>query len=64
MCDYDNRSDCQGGLRVPGNGWVVGGMAKSVGMLAPAFTTMLVVVSTDAVIDVAETARHCVKQRP
>jgi glutamate N-acetyltransferase/amino-acid N-acetyltransferase len=33
-----------------GNGWTVGGMAKGAGMLAPALATMLVVVTTDAVV--------------
>ena len=33
------------------DGWSVGGMAKGAGMLAPALATMLVVVTTDAVID-------------
>ena len=31
-----------------GTGWVVGGMAKGAGMLAPGLATMLVVVTTDA----------------
>ncbi|MFV0452919.1 MAG: bifunctional glutamate N-acetyltransferase/amino-acid acetyltransferase ArgJ [Propioniciclava sp.] len=31
-------------------GWTVGGMAKGAGMLAPALATMLVVITTDAVI--------------
>ena len=31
-------------------GWTVGGMAKGAGMLAPALATMLVVVTTDAVV--------------
>jgi glutamate N-acetyltransferase/amino-acid N-acetyltransferase len=34
-----------------GAGWSVGGMAKGAGMLAPALATMLVVVTTDAVVD-------------
>ena len=34
-------------------GWSVGGMAKGAGMLAPALATMLVVVTTDAVVDPA-----------
>ncbi|MEY3846152.1 MAG: hypothetical protein RJA66_419 [Actinomycetota bacterium] len=34
-------------------GWSVGGMAKGAGMLAPGLATMLVVVTTDAVIDSA-----------
>jgi len=34
-----------------GSGYVVGGMAKGAGMLAPALATMLVVITTDAVID-------------
>jgi glutamate N-acetyltransferase / amino-acid N-acetyltransferase len=33
------------------DGWSVGGMAKGAGMLAPALATMLVVVSTDAVVE-------------
>ena len=32
-------------------GWLVGGMAKGAGMLAPALATMLVVLTTDAVVD-------------
>jgi glutamate N-acetyltransferase/amino-acid N-acetyltransferase len=32
------------------DGWCVGGMAKGAGMLAPALATMLVVVTTDAVV--------------
>jgi len=35
------------------DGWSVGGIAKGAGMLAPALATMLVVLSTDAVADVA-----------
>lgn len=31
-----------------GNGWVIGGMAKGAGMLAPGLATMLVVLTTDA----------------
>ena len=31
-----------------GDGWVVGGMAKGAGMLAPGLATMLVVITTDA----------------
>ena len=34
---------------VAGDGWVVGGMAKGAGMLAPALATMLAVITTDAV---------------
>ena len=34
-------------------GWSVGGMAKGAGMLAPSLATMLVVVTTDAVVDAA-----------
>ena len=34
-------------------GWTVGGMAKGAGMLAPSLATMLVVLTTDAVIDAA-----------
>src|SRR3712207_9042579 len=34
-----------------GDGWTVGGMAKGAGMLAPSLATMLVVLTTDAVVD-------------
>ena len=34
-----------------GSGWRIGGMAKGAGMLAPGLATMLVVLTTDAVID-------------
>jgi glutamate N-acetyltransferase/amino-acid N-acetyltransferase len=37
-----------------GDGWSVGGMAKGAGMLAPALATMLVVLTTDAVVDRAD----------
>jgi glutamate N-acetyltransferase/amino-acid N-acetyltransferase len=40
---------------VDGGGWRVGGMAKGAGMLAPQLATMLVVLTTDAVVD-ADTA--------
>lgn len=33
------------------DGWTIGGMAKGAGMLAPALATMLVVITTDAVLD-------------
>jgi glutamate N-acetyltransferase/amino-acid N-acetyltransferase len=36
---------------VIGAGYVIGGMAKGAGMLAPALATMLVVITTDAVVD-------------
>ncbi|MDR0285961.1 MAG: bifunctional glutamate N-acetyltransferase/amino-acid acetyltransferase ArgJ [Propionibacteriaceae bacterium] len=36
------------------SGWSVGGMAKGAGMLAPALATMLVVITTDAVLTPAE----------
>jgi glutamate N-acetyltransferase / amino-acid N-acetyltransferase len=35
------------------DGWVVGGMAKGAGMLAPGLATMLCVLTTDAVVDAA-----------
>jgi glutamate N-acetyltransferase/amino-acid N-acetyltransferase len=34
-----------------GDGWSVGGMAKGAGMLAPSLATMLVVLTTDAVVE-------------
>lgn len=36
------------------SGWRIGGMAKGAGMLAPGLATMLVVITTDAVVDSAE----------
>ena len=36
------------------HGWTIGGMAKGAGMLAPGLATMLVVITTDAVLDAAE----------
>ena len=35
-------------------GWSIGGMAKGAGMLAPGLATMLVVITTDVVIDAAQ----------
>jgi len=35
-------------------GWSIGGMAKGAGMLAPALATMLVVITTDAVVPAAD----------
>jgi glutamate N-acetyltransferase/amino-acid N-acetyltransferase len=39
---------------VEGSGWSIGGMAKGAGMLAPQLATMLVVLTTDAVVDAAD----------
>ena len=39
---------------VEGAGWSIGGMAKGAGMLAPALATMLVVLTTDAVVPAAD----------
>ena len=39
---------------VNAEGWTIGGMAKGAGMLAPGLATMLVVITTDAVIDAAQ----------
>lgn len=39
---------------VSGDGWSVSGMAKGAGMLAPALATMLVVLTTDAVVSAAD----------
>ncbi len=45
---------------VRGAGWSIGGMAKGAGMLNPALATMLVVLTTDAVVDspTADAALH------
>jgi glutamate N-acetyltransferase/amino-acid N-acetyltransferase len=50
---------------VEGNGWSIGGMAKGAGMLAPQLATMLVVLTTDAVVpgDEADRAlRHATRR--
>ena len=36
------------------DGWTIGGMAKGAGMLAPALATMLVVITTDAVVEAGQ----------
>ncbi len=43
------------------DGWTVGGMAKGAGMLAPGLATMLVVITTDAVLD-ADLADHALRE--
>ena len=48
-------------VEVSGPGYTVGGMAKGAGMLAPALATMLVVVTTDAVVD-AQLADSALRQ--
>ena len=42
---------------VEGSGWTIGGMAKGAGMLAPQLATMLVVLTSDAVVDAATADR-------
>jgi len=39
-------------------GWTIGGMAKGAGMLAPALATMLVVITTDAVLSSEQADAH------
>ncbi|MRG61594.1 bifunctional glutamate N-acetyltransferase/amino-acid acetyltransferase ArgJ [Agromyces sp. CFH 90414] len=39
---------------VEGDGWRIGGMAKGAGMLAPGLATMLVVLTTDAVLEASD----------
>ncbi|GAB3617991.1 bifunctional glutamate N-acetyltransferase/amino-acid acetyltransferase ArgJ [Okibacterium endophyticum] len=39
---------------VHGDGWVIGGVAKGAGMLAPGLATMLVVITTDADLESAD----------
>jgi glutamate N-acetyltransferase/amino-acid N-acetyltransferase len=41
-----------------GDGWTIGGMAKGAGMLAPGLATMLVVITTDAVVSSNELDAH------
>ena len=41
-----------------GDGWAIGGMAKGAGMLAPGLATMLVVITTDAVLDASQLDAH------
>lgn len=40
------------------DGWTIGGMAKGAGMLAPGLATMLVVITTDAVLGAEEADAH------
>nr|WP_274637605.1 bifunctional glutamate N-acetyltransferase/amino-acid acetyltransferase ArgJ [Microbacterium bovistercoris] len=40
------------------DGWTIGGMAKGAGMLAPGLATMLVVITTDAVLTAADADAH------
>ena len=40
------------------DGWTIGGMAKGAGMLAPGLATMLVVITTDAVLTAEEADAH------
>jgi glutamate N-acetyltransferase/amino-acid N-acetyltransferase len=40
------------------DGWTIGGMAKGAGMLAPGLATMLVVLTTDAVLTAEEADAH------
>ncbi|KZE90213.1 bifunctional glutamate N-acetyltransferase/amino-acid acetyltransferase ArgJ [Microbacterium sp. TNHR37B] len=40
-----------------GSGWTIGGMAKGAGMLAPGLATMLVVLTTDAIVSSADLDR-------
>jgi len=42
---------------VEGSGWSIGAMAKGAGMLAPQLATMLVVITTDAVVSAADLDR-------
>lgn len=43
---------------ISGDGWSIGGMAKGAGMLAPALATMLVVITTDAVLAADQLDEH------
>lgn len=43
---------------VQGDGWSIGSMAKGAGMLAPGLATMLVVITTDAVLTSAQADAH------
>ncbi|MGO1838875.1 MAG: bifunctional glutamate N-acetyltransferase/amino-acid acetyltransferase ArgJ [Candidatus Microbacterium stercoravium] len=40
------------------DGWTIGGMAKGAGMLAPGLATMLVVITTDAVLTALQADQH------
>ena len=46
------------------DGWSVGGMAKGAGMLAPGLATMLVVLTTDAVVPPGRARRRPARRRP
>ncbi|WP_119698025.1 bifunctional glutamate N-acetyltransferase/amino-acid acetyltransferase ArgJ [Microbacterium halotolerans] len=45
-------------VRIEGDGWTIGGMAKGAGMLAPGLATMLVVLTTDAQLTGEEADAH------
>jgi glutamate N-acetyltransferase/amino-acid N-acetyltransferase len=49
--------DGSGASTGSGTGWRIGGMAKGAGMLAPQLATMLVVLTTDAVVDASTADR-------
>ena len=56
--DHDHRHRRKQAV-VAGAGWSIGGMAKGAGMLAPQLATMLVVLTTDAVVPAADLDRRC-----
>ncbi|MGB4779772.1 bifunctional glutamate N-acetyltransferase/amino-acid acetyltransferase ArgJ [Microbacterium sp.] len=45
-------------VTIHGDGWTIGAMAKGAGMLAPGLATMLVVITTDAVLTAAQADAH------
>ena len=47
-----------------GAGWSIGGMAKGAGMLAPQLATMLVVLTTDAIVPAADLDRGAARGDP
>ena len=51
---HDDRLASRSASVVTRDGWTIGGMAKGAGMLAPGLATMLVVITTDAVLDAAQ----------
>ena len=62
--DQDDRHGAKSRHATRGDGWSVGGMAKGAGMLAPALATMLVVLTTDAVVDAARPRPRRCARRP
>ena len=61
---HDDRLRSRSARSSSGDGWTIGGMAKGAGMLAPGLATMLVVITTDAVLDAGAGRRRAAQRDP